>query len=77
VFIEQLMADVDGPPQTYAKAIEEYRRAAIDKLEASIEGSEKEAVKNISRLRVKTGHETNTNLLRFPRNMILPTGTNF
>jgi integrase len=34
VFIDQLMGHAGGLAQTYAKASEEYRRAAIDKLEA-------------------------------------------
>jgi hypothetical protein len=36
VFIDQLMGHAGGLAQTYAKASEEYRRAAIDKLEAFI-----------------------------------------
>jgi integrase len=37
VFIDQLMGHAGGLAQTYAKASEEYRRAAIDKLEAFIQ----------------------------------------
>jgi integrase len=36
VFIDQLMGHTGGLAQTYAKASEEYRRAAIEKLEAFI-----------------------------------------
>ena len=36
VFIDQLMGHAGGLAQTYAKASDEYRRAAIDKLEAFI-----------------------------------------
>jgi hypothetical protein len=36
VFIDQLMGHAGGLAQTYAKASEEDRRAAIDKLEAFI-----------------------------------------
>ncbi|HXP78856.1 MAG TPA: tyrosine-type recombinase/integrase [Verrucomicrobiae bacterium] len=36
VFIDQLMGHSGGLAQTYSKAIDEYRRAAIDKLEAFI-----------------------------------------
>ncbi len=36
VFIDQLMGHSGGLAQTYAKASDEYRRAAIDKLEAFI-----------------------------------------
>lgn len=36
VFVEQLLGHAGGLAQTYAKASDEYRRAAIDKLEAFI-----------------------------------------
>jgi len=36
VFIDQLMGHAGGLAQTYAKASDEYRRTAIDKLEAFI-----------------------------------------
>ena len=36
VFIDQLMGHAGGLAQKYAKASEEFRRAAIDKLEAFI-----------------------------------------
>jgi integrase len=42
VFIDQLMGHSGGLAQTYSKASEEYRRAAIDKLEAFILASIKD-----------------------------------
>jgi hypothetical protein len=74
VFIEQLMGHAGGLAHTYAKAIDEFRREAIDKLEAFIVGKEKDLAQSVSNFRIMTGRKTTTNLLQFPRNTIRPTG---
>jgi len=68
------MGHVGGLAQRYAKAIDEFRREAIDKLEAFIVGKEKDSAQSVSKFRIKTGDKTTTNLLEFPRNTIRPTG---
>lgn len=68
VFIEQLMGHAGGLAQTYAKANEEFRREAIDKLEAFVVAKEKDSVQNASNFKSETGHKSTTNLLQFPQN---------
>src|SRR5712672_731885 len=69
VFIDQLMGHAGGLAQTYAKASDEFRRAAIDKLEAFIaeKDKDKDSVQNVSNLGSNPGHKTTTNLLQFPQ----------
>ena len=73
-FIDQLMGHAGGLAQTYAKASDEFRRAAIDKLEAFIVEQGKDSVQNASNFGLDTGHKTTTNLLQFPRNTFRSTG---
>ncbi len=70
VFIDQLMGHAGGLAQTYAKAIEEFRREAIDQLEAFIAAKEKDSAQGTSNLKFKTGHKSTTNLLQFPENAV-------
>jgi integrase len=74
VFIDQLMGHAGGLAQTYAKASDEFRRAAIDKLEAFIVEQEKDSVRNVSNFIAKTGHKSTTNLLQFPQRAFRPAG---
>jgi integrase len=70
VFIEQLMGHAGGLAQTYAKANDEFRREAIDKLEAFITAKEKDSAQNVPNFRISPGHESTTNLLQFPQNAV-------
>jgi hypothetical protein len=68
------MGHAGGLAQTYAKASDEFRRAAIDKLEAFIAEKDKGSVQNVSNLGSNPGHKTTTNLLQFPQNAVRSTG---
>ncbi len=74
VFVDQLMGHAGGLAQTYAKANDEFRRGAIDKLEAFIVAKERDSVQNVPDFRSSSGQKSTTNLLQFPRNTIRPTG---